>query len=337
MIPKAKKLVILNKEILPGKSAQLNLEVAHLHTHTPVQVPVIVQRSNHDGPVVLLMAGMHGDEINGMEIIRRIIRKGYNKPAIGTIICIPVFNIFGFLNVMRVLPDGRDLNRCFPGTKNGSLASQFAYHFMQEIAPLVDYVIDFHTGSAARNNAAQIRCVFKDTESLELARIFNPPFIIHSAYIPKSIREAMHKKGKKILLFEGGKAHRIDDAIVKEGIEGVKRFLTHLNMRTTKDTVEQRGPIFIKSHKWLRAPNSGMFQPIVQNGDEVLVGTVLGMVTDPFGKIEKKVKSTLKGFVFCVNEAPVVNKGDAIFHIGDGMVPIEYQETVEGETEGGGE
>ena len=129
---KHKKFVILNEEIHPGRGAQLNLEVAHLHTHTPVQVPVIVERAKEDGPVVLLMAGMHGDEINGMEIIRRVIRKGYHKPTAGIIICIPVFNIFGFLNVMRVLPDGRDLNRSFPGAKNGSLASQFAYHFDRE-------------------------------------------------------------------------------------------------------------------------------------------------------------------------------------------------------------
>ena len=329
MIPKAKKFVILNEEIKPGKGAQLNLEVAHLHTHTPVQVPVIVERAHEDGPVVLLMAGMHGDEINGMEIIRRIIRKGINKPTKGTIICIPVFNIFGFLNVMRVLPDGRDLNRSFPGTKNGSLASQFAYHFMKEIAPMVDYVIDFHTGSAKRNNMPQIRCVFKDTESLELARIFNPPFIIHSAYIPKSIRESMYRKEKKILLFEGGKTDSIDDVIVKEGIDGVKRFLTHFEMRSVKENLGDREPIYIKDHKWLRAPNSGMFQPIVKNGDRVEIGTVLGIVTDPFGLIEKKVKCSFAGYVFCVNEAPVVNKGDAIFHIGEKMVPREYQNDVE--------
>ncbi len=318
---KHKKFVILNEEIHPGKGAQLNLEVAHLHTHTPVQVPVIVERGKVDGPVVLLMAGMHGDEINGMEIIRRVIRKGYNKPTEGIIICIPVFNIFGFLNVMRVLPDGRDLNRSFPGAKNGSLASQFAYHFMKEIAPKVDYVIDFHTGSAQRNNMAQIRCVFKDNESMELARIFNPPFIIHSAYIAKSIRESMSKRGKKILLFEGGKTNSIEEGIVKEGVDGIKRFLNHLNMRSFKEVGNHHHPVYIKEHKWLRAPNSGMFQTAVKNGDKVEVGTILGMVTDPFGKIEKRIKSPMEGYVFCINESPVVNKGDAIFHIGE---KVEY-------------
>ena len=313
---KRKRILMLGEEILPGKSAQLNLNVAKLHTHTPVQVPVIISRALKDGPVVLLMAGMHGDEINGIEIVRRIIRQGINKPKSGTIICIPVFNIFGFLNLTRVLPDGRDLNRSFPGSLSGSLASQFAYHFMKEIAPNVDYVIDFHTGAAKRNNKAQIRCVFKDEESMSLAKIFNPPFIINSSYISKSIREALHKKGKKILLFEGGKADSIEEEIVQEGIDGVKRLLSHLEMNDFDVDKKERLPVIIDDHRWMRAPNSGMFQSIVENGAEVKKGEVIGLVTDPFGKIEKKVRASHEGFIFCVNESPVVNKGDAIYHIG---------------------
>ena len=316
MSTKHKKIVLLGEEIRPGKGAQLNLHVAQLHTHTPVQVPVIINRAVKEGPVVLLLAGMHGDEINGVEIVRRIIRKGWHKPKSGTIICIPVFNIFGFLNFTRVLPDGRDLNRSFPGTKNGSLASQFAYHFMKEVAPNVDYVIDFHTGAAKRSNYPQIRCVFKDEVSMELAYIFNPPFIINSSYISKSIRESLHKMGRKILLFEGGKADYMDEFVINEGIDGVKRVLQHLGMNDFKDAVIERKPVIIDDHKWMRSPNSGMFQAFVQNGAKVKRGEVLGMVTDPFGKIEKKIKATHDGHIFCVNESPVVHKGDAIFHIG---------------------
>jgi predicted deacylase len=313
---KHKRLVILGTEILPGKGAELNLDVAKLHTHTPIQVPVIVHRAKEDGPTVLLMAGLHGDEINGMEIIRRFIRKGWNKPNAGTIICIPVFNIFGFLNVSRELPDGRDLNRSFPGSNSGSLASQFAFHFMKEIAPVVDYVLDFHTGSSQRSNFAQIRCVFSDQDSLKLAEVFNPPFIIHSNYISKSIREAMNKRGKKILLFEGGKTNSIDETIVNEGIDGIKRFLDFLKMRSFKTDKSDREPVFIKESRWIRASNSGMFLNLFENGKEVQRGEVLGLVTDPFGKSERKIKSPIQGFVFCVNDAPVVNKGDAIYHIG---------------------
>lgn len=311
-----RKIVILGKEILPGKSEELNLDVAHLHTSTPIQVPVIVSRGSEDGPVLLLMAGMHGDEINGMEIIRRVIHKGWHKPSKGTVICIPIFNIFGFLNVSRELPDGRDLNRSFPGAKNGSLASQFAYHFMKEIAPITDYIIDFHTGAAQRSNYPQIRCVFKDEESIRLAKIFNPPFIIHSSHISKTIREAMHRRGKHILLFEGGKTNSINEFIVHEGIEGIKRMMHALDLRHFKLDKNEHTSIQIKATKWLRASHSGMFLPLIKNGSRVQVGTVLGVITDPFGKIERKVKSTVDGYVFCVNEAPIVNKGDALFNIG---------------------
>jgi predicted deacylase len=311
----AKKLVILKTDIKPGKGYELNLEVAHLHTHTPIQVPVIVERAHIDGPVLLLLAGMHGDEINGMEIVRRMIRKGWNKPTAGTVICIPVFNIFGFLNVSRELPDGRDLNRSFPGTASGSLASQFAYHFMKEIAPCTDIVLDFHTGSAQRSNIAQIRCVFSDETSLDLAKVFSPPFIVHSSYIPKSVREAMNKRKKKILLFEGGTTNSLNESIISEGIDGIKRIMDHLEMRNFKDT-QKREPILIKKSKWLRASHSGMLQVSVTNGDYVTSNTIIGIISDPFGRAERKIKAGVEGYVFCVNESPIINKGDALFHVG---------------------
>lgn len=317
MKEKPKKMVILGKEILPGKGVQLNLDVAMLHTRTPILVPVIVERAKIDGPTVLLMAGLHGDEINGIEIIRKVIRKGFNKPLVGTIICLPVFNIFGFLNVKRELPDGRDLNRSFPGSETGSLAAQFAYHFMKEIAPHVDYVVDFHTGAAQRNNYPQIRCVMDDHESVHLAHVFNPPFILHSNYIGKTIRESITKHGKKMLLFEGGKTNSIEELIVEEGLNGVKRLLSHLGMRSFKiDIAKDRSPVLLGSSKWMRAPQSGMFQSLVKNGVSVEKGDVIGIVTDPYGKFERKVKASQSGYIICLNESPVVYKGDAIFHIG---------------------
>lgn len=315
--PAHKKMVILGKEILPGKGAQLNLNVVHLHTRTPILVPVIVERAKEDGPTVLLMAGLHGDEINGVEIIRRFLRKKLHKPTRGTIICLPVFNIFGFLNIKRELPDGRDLNRSFPGSAKGSLASQFAYHFMKEIAPHCDYIIDFHTGASQRNNFPQIRCVMSDPESMELARVFNPPFILNSSLISKTIRESMIKMKKNILLFEGGMANSIEEMVVEEGLNGTKRIISHLGMRNYKiDIAKDRKPVVLNESRWLRAPNSGMFQALVKNGSQVDKGTVLAVVTDPYGNFEKKIKSPSSGYVICANESPVVFKGDAIINLG---------------------
>jgi uncharacterized protein len=168
---------ILGQQVEPGKGGRFNLEIAKLHTHTPIQVPVIVQHAKKKGPVLLLLAALHGDEINGIEVVRQFIKNGWNKPEKGTVICMPVFNIFGFLSVSRELPDKRDLNRVFPGSKSGSLASQFAYHFMQEIAPHVDIVIDFHTGAVQRNNFPQTRCDFKHPRSMELCKTFGSPYI----------------------------------------------------------------------------------------------------------------------------------------------------------------
>jgi predicted deacylase len=197
------------------------------------------------------------------------------------------------------------------------LAAQFAYHFMKEIAPHVDYVIDFHTGSAQRNNYPQIRCVLEDEKHVEMAKIFNPPFILNSSYISKTIRESFNKLGKNMLLFEGGKTNSIEELIVEEGLNGTKRLLSHLGMRSFKiDISKDRSPVFLKDSKWMRSPNSGMFQALVGNGTKVSKGDVIGMVTDPYGNFEKKIKAIQTGYIICLNESPVVYKGDAIFHIG---------------------
>ncbi len=308
-------LELLGTEIKPGKGGRVMLEVAKLHTNTPIQIPVIIQHARKKGPTLLLLAGLHGDEINGTEVVRRMIKKGWNKPNHGTVICIPVFNIFGFLNHSREFPDGRDLNRSFPGTKNGSLASQFAYIFMKEIAPLVDVVIDYHTGAAQRHNYPQTRCDFRDDATKELCEVFNAPYILDSKLITKSIRHAVSKIGKQYILFEGGKSNRIDNFIVDEAIAGTKRVMTHLGMRYFEELQEQSGRI-IRDSRWLRASNSGMLNLRIENGQFVEKGTILATIADPYGKFERSVKAPFEGYIFNVNEMPLVNKGDALFHMG---------------------
>src|SRR4029079_14995320 len=185
-----KSITIFKETILPGESKTINMEIAELHTMTKLKIPIIVKRSKIDGPTVLLSAGLHGDEVNGIEIVRQLIIQGINKPKTGTIICIPIINIFGFLNQTREFPDGRDLNRVFPGSKNGSLASQFAYHVMKEVIPNVDYAIDFHAGGASRFNAPQIRVVPDNEELKDLANVFQAPFTLYSKHIVGSFRNS---------------------------------------------------------------------------------------------------------------------------------------------------
>ena len=307
---------ILGKHIEKGESAFLELEVAKLHTRNNIKISVIVERAKLPGPTLLLMAGVHGDEINGVAIVRDIIRNQYNIPQRGTIICIPVFNVFGYLNLNREFPDGRDLNRMFPGSPKGSLASQFAYKFTKEIAPLVDYVLDFHTGGADRENYPNVRCVLGQPENVELAKIFDAPFIVNSKYIPKSIRFTMNRMGKKMILFEGGKSNNLDPMVIETGVEGALNVMKHLGMRKGKVKLKRESQI-IEHSKWLRSPNSGMFQFHVKNGIHVTHKTVLGTITDPYGEFEKKVLAPHDCFIFGVNTAPVVHKGDALFHVSD--------------------
>jgi predicted deacylase len=310
-------LHILGKTVGLGESATINFNVAKLHTQNTIDVPVIIERSKKPGPTVLITAGIHGDEVNGVEIVRQIIAKGINKPKKGTIICIPVINVFGFIHMDREFPDGRDLNRSFPGGKSGSLASRVAHKLTTEIVPHADLVIDFHTGGAGRFNASQIRIINNDPNLETLAQIFGTTFIYYSKNIIKSFRSSCYKLGIPILLFEGGKSFNIDNTITNNGVSGTKRVLHHLGILSTKFKVSkpQKRSVTIIGSKWIRARHSGMFKADVAINSEVKKGDILGEITDPYGSFNYFVKASNNGYIFSLNESPIIYQGDAIFHI----------------------
>lgn len=310
-------LHILGEKIKLGESKEVSFSLPKLHTRTPVDVPVIIERSKKNGPTVLITAGIHGDEINGIEIVRQIIAKGINKPKIGTIICIPVINIFGFINMEREFPDGRDLNRVFPGSKNGSLASRIAYKLVNDIVPHVDFILDFHTGGAFRFNAPQIR-ITKGNEDFDIAaEIFGAPFVLYSKNTNKTFRSVCDKMGIPILLFEGGKSFHIDKNVTNTGVNGAKRILNHYGMlgRKFKVSEPKKRCVFISESKWIRASFSGMFKPSIAINAKVEKGQVVGNITDPYGKFNHFVKAPNNGYIINVNESPIVYQGDALFHI----------------------
>jgi len=314
---KAASFYIFGEEILPGTARELNFSFAKLHTNTPIDVPIIIEHSLYEGPVVLFTAGIHGDEVNGVEIVRQIVSKGINKPKIGTTICIPIVNVFGFLQKVRDFPDGRDLNRSFPGSKKGSLAAQVAFKLMNEIVPHVDYCFDFHTGGSSRFNVPHIRIAGDDKNLTKLATIFNAPFILYSKNLKKSFRNACKKRGVPMLLFEGGKSNSIDSVVSNTGVNGSKRVLHHLGMLQSKFKVSspKKQSITIENSKWIRAQASGMFKSSVKVGQFVKHLDVIGHITDPYGKIHYWIKASNEGYVINVNEAPLVYQGDALFHI----------------------
>lgn len=310
-------IVILNEHVALGESKVIDFSIAKLYTSTKVEIPIIIERSKIPGPTVLITAAIHGDEINGVEIVRQLIAKKLNKPKIGTIICIPILNVFGFLNADRSFPDGRDLNRVFPGTKTGSLASRVAYHFTKKVLPHADYCLDFHTGGASRFNAAQIRVKPGDEKLLKLAKVFNAPFTVYSNTLDKSYRSTCAKLGIPALLFEGGKSQESNKQIAKEGVDGIMRFLDHLGMLSKKAVVPESHTktVIIEKSKWIRAQRSGLLHVKVDCNKHVEKGEFLATITDPYGKMRFKVTAPNEGYIINVNQSPIVNQGDAIFHI----------------------
>jgi uncharacterized protein len=310
-----KELIIAGKSIRPGEFLEININIARLPSRTQIDTPIYVYRSPIDGPVLALTAGMHGDEINGMEIVRRIIDRGHNKVSSGTTVCMPIINVYGFLNYSREVPDGKDVNRSFPGSKSGSLASRVAYHLTHDIIPYIDVGIDFHTGGAMRSNYPQVRCMMKEPANAALATAFHAPFTIDSPFRPQSLRQTAAKKGKNIIVFEGGESLRMDTHAIEEGINGTLRLMKHLNMIHWAPEPKEENKIVWNS-SWIRARTAGLFHPQVQTGQLIHKQQLVGSITDPFGEFKEEIKSPVTGYVVGLNNNPVVNSGDALLHVG---------------------
>jgi len=299
-----------------GENKLVKIPVDRLPTGTLIEIPIYIFNGKKPGPTILLQGGLHGDEINSVELIRRmLIDKSYEIQC-GCVIVVPLLNIFGFLNLSRDM-HGKDVNRSFPGSKKGSLASRFAYYLMKELVINVDFAIDYHTGGEQRNNYPQIRYTANDDKAFALAELFKAPFQFSSNLIPKSFRNECFKKNIPVLVFEGGESLRLDELSIKEGINGTLRILHHFNMINKNVSVEkQTKNIAIIKRRWIRAKISGLFSLNIKNGDKISKGDVLGYIMDTYGETHFKIKAPQDGYVIAVNNFPIVNMGDALFHIG---------------------
>jgi uncharacterized protein len=306
---------IADQEIRPGEFKEIKINIARLPSHTIIDTPIYVSRGLEDGPVLALMAGMHGDEINGLEIVRRVLDGSLHQPKRGTVLCMPIVNVYGFLNFSRDVPDGKDVNRSFPGSKNGSLASRVAWHVTHDIIPHIDFGIDFHTGGAMRTNYPQVRAMLSNEKNLELAQAFNAPFTLDAPFRPSSLRKEASKKGKNIIVYEGGESLRFDQHAIEEGIAGTLRLMKHLNMIDWAPEAKAESKI-IWSSTWVRAKHAGLFQSLVHSGQLVHKGEWIGTITDPFGEFKEKVLAPETAYVIGLNNIPVINAGDALMHLG---------------------
>ena len=307
----------------PGERKLVDLPVSRLANHTPVTLPIQVLHGLRPGPAMFISAAIHGDEVNGVEIIRRVLRTLQPGNICGTLLCVPVVNAYGFIGRSRYLPDRRDLNRSFPGSPNGSLAARLAHLMLTEVVKRAQIGIDLHTASIHRVNLPQIRCTYSDNPRCrELSEAFGAQVVLESPERTGSLRKAAREAGIDVLVYEAGEGLRFDEFAIKAGVDGIARVMLQIGMLQLPEGVEPEPPpeaerlrLFANASKWVRAPEGGVLRSSKRIGDAVSEGDEIGVIANPYEDKDTPVRSPRRGIIIGRTTLPVVNMGDALFHI----------------------
>ncbi|MFK8017891.1 MAG: succinylglutamate desuccinylase/aspartoacylase family protein [Gammaproteobacteria bacterium] len=312
-------LEVCGAQITPGERKSIDLPVADLYTGTSLNMPVKVIRGKRAGPVLFVSAAIHGDELNGVEIVRRLLVQKALRSIRGTLIAVPVVNVHGFLSQSRYLPDRRDLNRSFPGSAKGSIASRIAHTFLTEVVSKANYGIDLHTGAINRANFPQIRANLDDKATYDLAYSFGAPVMLNASIRDGSLRSCSGKQKAPILVYEAGEALRFDEVAIRAGLRGVMRVMRHLEMlpplKSKSKSTRQVEPVIAASTSWTRAPTSGIVSRKIGLGTRVVEGEQLALIGDPLGESLQKVIAPFDGIVIGRSNLPLAHEGDALFNL----------------------
>jgi predicted deacylase len=314
----ADSVTIAGREIQPGERARVDIPLPNLYTTTPVFMPVHVVRGRKPGPRLFVTASVHGDEINGVEIIRRLLGQKVLSRLKGTLLAVPVVNVYGYVRQSRYLPDRRDLNRSFPGSEKGSLAARLAATLVNEVVEGSTHGIDLHTGAIHRENLPQIRVTLNASEDMPaLAKAFETPVILDAEVRPGSLRAEATARDIPILLYEGGEALRFDEFAVRAGLRGILGVMRHLGMIRAAPARRAIGhePLVARSSVWVRAQQSGILLSLTPLGAHVNKGETLGIITDPFRPVDDPVRSPVSGIVIGRTNLPLITEGEALYHL----------------------
>ena len=306
------------QRIAPGTRTTVDIPVSTLSDHTPVNLSVHVVHGRKPGPVMFVSAAVHGDEVIGVEIVRRLLKANALKSMSGTLLAVPIVNTYGFLNNARYLPDRRDLNRCFPGGPTGSMASRLAHIFMSEVVMRSELGIDLHSAAIHRTNLPQIRLTPDNDRLAALGASFGAPVMLNSKLREGSLRMAAEAAGIDVLLYEGGEGLRFDELAARAGVSGILRVMHEMGMLARRAVPRTKTrTVMCGGSNWYRAPAGGLFRGYLSIGDTVVPGTVLGAVSDPFGEVETEVVADAEGIIIGRTNMPVVYEGEALFHIAE--------------------
>lgn len=325
-----KTLVINGRSIAPGERAKLQLPVSTLYTNSPVEVPLRVINGRQPGPTLFISAAVHGDELNGIEIIRRLLVTPALRRLRGALLAAPMVNVLGVMHKSRYLPDRRDLNRSFPGSPEGSMASRLAHLFCEEVLSHAQYGIDLHTAAIHRDNFPQIRADLDDEETLRLAKAFGAPVMLNAGTPEGSLRGAAVDKNVKVMVYEAGEALRYDEIAIKVGVNGILNVMRELGMLPISRSRKSRHePMIARSSSWVRADSSGLLRVQAALGSAVRRGQTLGYITGPFHDEDHEIKAPFGGIIVGRSNIPLIHEGEAMFHIARFEKPGELDERLE--------
>ncbi|MGO2011539.1 MAG: succinylglutamate desuccinylase/aspartoacylase family protein [Pseudoalteromonas sp.] len=314
-VKKNSSFTLLGEEVAAGERKTLALEAAKLYTHSPLNIPIEVVNGVHAGPVLMVCAAIHGDELNGVEVVRQLIAKIDPEQLRGTLIAVPIVNVFGFIHKSRYLPDRRDLNRSFPGSISGSIAGRMAHGFFNQVAVNCTHIIDLHTGAIHRTNLPQIRANLSDEATAEMAKAFGTPAVIDASLRNGSLRSEAANLGIPVITYEAGEALRFDPIAIAAGVQGVDYVMRHLKMVRGKRAKKLPEPVIADSTSWVRAEVDGILRAQVSLGERVTKGQVLAYISSPLGDSELELLAPRSGIVIGQQTLPLVNEGDAVFHL----------------------
>lgn len=302
--------------VKPGTRQSIDIPLPSYYTHSSACMPIHVVHGRNPGPCLLVCAAIHGDEINGVEIVRRILLNKSIDRIKGTLIAIPIVNVFGFVSKSRYLPDRRDLNRSFPGSETGSMAARLANVLMSEIIPHCSHVVDLHTGALNRENLPQIRAkIIDDPETEAMARAFGVPVILNAELLDGTFRMAARAHEIPVILYEAGEALRFDEVAIRAGVKGVLGVMSHLGMRRKSRAHNRTSCLIANTSQWVRAHQSGILRTLVANGTQVDIGDILAYINDPLGENSEPMLSPVDGIVIGKTNLPLIFEGEAAFHI----------------------
>jgi len=310
----AEELRIGGKTVNRGETQEILLKISEFYTAQPVNIPVTVVRGIEPGPRVVLTAAIHGDELNGVEVVRTIMTELDPSRLKGTVLCTPVINRWGFLSHSRYLPGRRDLNRHFPGDPAGNIAARVAHKVFTEIVQRAEYGIDLHTAGLGRTNLAHVRADMDDEKTRRMAKAFGTEIIMDQIAGAGTLRHAATRAGIPTIILEAGETFRFQRRMVAKGVAGVRNVLRSLGM-IEGEVQEPRFQVIVKVAEWIRAERGGILDIRVRPGDLIYEGNDIAVVTTPFGREVTTLKSPLTGLAIGITTIPLVQPGDAICHI----------------------